>query len=170
KKLQDQTRDRKVSLEAALRGNQPISEADEDWLDNSGNLVDEECLIEKLAVAQDYEMAITSLDSQEQSMIQRLKEAAGWDVVPSKKRKLSGANSVADGERKRAQPQELVKKQNATLEQRIDILDWHHKNGKNQTKTAMHFDKIYPALRLKQPKISEWLKQEVAWRAEYETA
>ena len=35
-------------------------------------------------------------------------------------------------------------KQLATLEQRVEILKWHHANGKNQTKTAKHFDKIYP--------------------------
>ncbi|KAG6379177.1 hypothetical protein JVT61DRAFT_11619 [Boletus reticuloceps] len=40
KKLQDQTRDRKVALQARLKASQPISEADEEWLDNAGNLVD----------------------------------------------------------------------------------------------------------------------------------
>lgn len=65
---------------------------------------------------------------------------------------------------------EPQKKENATLEQRIEILNWHHKNGKNQTKTAVHFDKIYPSLQLKQPRISAWIKHEAAWRAEYEAS
>ncbi len=60
------------------------------------------------------------------------------------------------------------KKENATLGQRIEILDWYHTNGRNQSKTAKHFDSIYPNLRLKQPRISAWVKQEVVWRAEYE--
>ena len=68
-----------------------------------------------------------------------------------------------------AKKPEFTKKENATLEQRIEILDWHHANGKNQTKTAVHFDAIYPNLRLKQPRISAWCKHEETWRAEYET-
>ena len=59
----------------------------------------------------------------------------------------------------------FTKKENATLKQRIEILDWHHKNGGgNQTKTAAHWDSIYPNLRLKQPTISAWLKDEKKWR------
>ncbi|KAI6158887.1 hypothetical protein EDD17DRAFT_1617570 [Pisolithus thermaeus] len=41
-KLQDQIRVRKASLEATLKANKTISAADEEWLDNAGNLVDEE--------------------------------------------------------------------------------------------------------------------------------
>ena len=40
----------------------------------------------------------------------------------------------------------FVKKENATLAQRIEILDWHNANGLNQTKTARFFDQKYPNL------------------------
>ena len=63
-----------------------------------------------------------------------------------------------------------VKKANATLAQRIEILDWFHANGKNQKKTAMHFDNVYPSLRLTQPLISVWLKDGSKWRVQYETS
>jgi hypothetical protein len=33
--------------------------------------------------------------------------------------------------------------ENATVEQRIEILNWHHSNGGNQTKTAKHFAPKY---------------------------
>lgn len=33
---------------------------------------------------------------------------------------------------------------------------------------AKHFDTIYPALHLKQPQISAWLKHEATWREEHE--
>ena len=59
-------------------------------------------------------------------------------------------------------------KENATNKQRIEILNWYHKNGKNQTHTAKHFDRIYPSLHLKQPLISSWVKNEAKWQAEYE--
>ncbi|CDO71465.1 hypothetical protein BN946_scf184909.g59 [Trametes cinnabarina] len=62
------------------------------------------------------------------------------------------------------------RKQNATLRQRIEILDWHHANGKKQTRTAQHFDKIYPHLKIKQPLISEWLKNEAKWRAQWDAS
>jgi len=67
-------------------------------------------------------------------------------------------------------PPVFVKKENATLAQRIQILDWHHKNGKNQTATAKHFDPIYPNLQLKQPLLSRWLKDEAEWREQWAQA
>ncbi|KNZ49439.1 hypothetical protein VP01_4g2 [Puccinia sorghi] len=53
----------------------------------------------------------------------------------------------------------------ATIFQKNQILDWYHSNGKNQTKTAKHFQTIYPELRIKQPLISAWLKTEESIRA-----
>ncbi|KIK21857.1 hypothetical protein PISMIDRAFT_62520, partial [Pisolithus microcarpus 441] len=50
-----------------------------------------------------------------------------------------------------------------TLKQRIEILDWHYANGKIQTKTATHFNTVYPTLHLTQPRISDWIKQETRW-------
>ena len=62
----------------------------------------------------------------------------------------------------------FTKKENATLEQRIEVLDWHHKSvDKSQTKTAAHWNDIYPNLRLKQPTISAWLKDEEKWRTQF---
>lgn len=67
-------------------------------------------------------------------------------------------------ESKRTQP---LKKENATLQQRIEILDWCHANGKNQSATAKHFNKKYPNLHIKQPLISKWLKNEEHWREQW---
>ena len=58
-------------------------------------------------------------------------------------------------------------KENATTSQRVEILDWYHKNGKNQSRTAIHFNEVYPNLQLKQPTISSWVKDESKWRARY---
>lgn len=60
----------------------------------------------------------------------------------------------------------FTKKENATLAQHIEILDWYHANGENQSKTAKHFDAIYPNLRIKQPLISAWVKEE-KWQEEW---
>jgi len=59
-------------------------------------------------------------------------------------------------------------KERATIKQQIEILNWHHANSKNQSKTAKHFDPIYPNLTLKQPLLSKWLKEESKWRAQWE--
>ncbi|KAN0128269.1 hypothetical protein V8E53_013938, partial [Lactarius tabidus] len=60
-------------------------------------------------------------------------------------------------------------KENATIYQRVEILNWYHANGKNRLLTAWHFDKIYPNLHLKQPIISSWVKNEWKWHTMYES-
>jgi hypothetical protein len=71
--------------------------------------------------------------------------------------------------KKPAQPAPIfTKKENSRLEQRIEILDWHHKNGGNQSVTARHFAPIYPNLQIKQPLISSWIKDEAKWRLQWE--
>ena len=55
----------------------------------------------------------------------------------------------------------------ATVKQRIEILNWYHKNGQKQLLKAQHFDKIYPELCLKQPLICSWVKDEAKWHAGY---
>ena len=62
----------------------------------------------------------------------------------------------------------FTKKEIATLAQRIEILDWHNKNGKNQSKTARHFNPIYPNLKIKQPLVSTWVNEEPKWREQWE--
>ena len=59
-------------------------------------------------------------------------------------------------------------KENATIYQRVEILDWYHANGKNQSLTARHFSNIYPSLQLKQPIISAWVKDELKWHERYQ--
>jgi hypothetical protein len=62
----------------------------------------------------------------------------------------------------------FTRKEIATLAQRIEILDWHNENGKNQSKTARHFDPIYPNLKIKQPLVSTWVNEETKWREQWE--
>ena len=83
----------------------------------------------------------------------------------TKDERRSEGRSKTKGDRKADQPAPVfTKKENATLAQRIEILDWHHQNKQSQVKTAAHFDKIYPNLKLKQPIISDWIKNEQMWR------
>jgi hypothetical protein len=63
---------------------------------------------------------------------------------------------------------QFTKKENATLAQRIEILDWYHANGRTQVKTAKHFDAIYPNLKITQPLVLVWVKEEKNWREQWE--
>jgi hypothetical protein len=74
KKLWDQTHAWKSVLEATLKANQQISEADEEWLDNAGNLVDEEQVVDLLDKALDLESALQGLDAPDKSIVQQLME------------------------------------------------------------------------------------------------
>jgi hypothetical protein len=70
----------------------------------------------------------------------------------------------AEKEKQKAAPV-FTKNKNTMIAQRIEILNWHHKQAKpSQKKTAAHFDPIYPNLRIKQPLLSLWLKDKLMWR------
>ncbi|KAG7444089.1 uncharacterized protein BT62DRAFT_921374 [Guyanagaster necrorhizus] len=55
-----------------------------------------------------------------------------------------------------------------TLQQHIEVLDWYHANGKNQSKIVKHFNAKYPHLKIKQLLVSAWIKAEDKWREEHE--
>lgn len=61
----------------------------------------------------------------------------------------------------------FTKKEVATLAQRIEVLDWYHANGRNQSKTARYFAPLYPNLDIKQPLVSSWVKEEAKWRGQW---
>jgi hypothetical protein len=84
-------------------------------------------------------------------------------VASSSANKSESKGKQKPGPKAKEKPPVFTKKENATLVQRIEILDWFHANGENQSKTARHFDPIYPNLKLKQPIISEWAKDEQKW-------
>ena len=73
-------------------------------------------------------------------------------------------------QKKHAMAKQVGKKENATLWQWIEILDWHYANGKVQTKTVKHFHQVYPNLCLTQPQISKWLKKESTLHTELESS
>jgi hypothetical protein len=75
-KLQNQNQNRKAVLEARLKTGQPISESDEEWLDHTGNLVEEERLVDGLDQASDYEQELKRLCSHEKYIVNKLTSLA----------------------------------------------------------------------------------------------
>ena len=84
-KLKKSTETRRKALLARLSKKEKLSVNDETWLDNTGNLVDEECIIEALDAASDFERGVERLSDNGKAALSRLRQAAGDNV--SKKRK-----------------------------------------------------------------------------------
>ena len=59
-----------------------ISSADEQWLDNEGNIIDEQCVLDDLEAASDYERGVAQLDKKKKgkAIVRKLKELTG-DLV-----------------------------------------------------------------------------------------
>lgn len=87
-------KDRKDRLNAKLSRGEAISPSDEQWLDNEGNTIDEERILEALELAPDYNKAIAELDRNGQEIVRKLREWAG----------CGPSAEVTGNKRKRAYP------------------------------------------------------------------
>ena len=70
-------KDRKGKLNVRLSQGEAISPSDKQWLDNEGNTIDDERILEALELAPDYNKAVAKLDSNEQEIMRKLREWAG---------------------------------------------------------------------------------------------
>ncbi|KAI7949502.1 hypothetical protein MJO28_008323 [Puccinia striiformis f. sp. tritici] len=157
-----------------------LNEEEEEWLDNEGNFVDEFLLMEKLkAIAPNNQhIPISASDIQiiqKISLFETEHTQGKKDALPlTQKKTLPAAPlekkkktaTVSSPKKKQSVKQKLNLKSEsksskkpirATMAQKIEVLDWYDKNGKNQTKTAKHFNEIYPEIGFKQPLISAWV-------------
>jgi hypothetical protein len=64
-------------LNTKLAQKETISSVDEHWLDHEANTIDEQCIIETLESASDYDQGLDQLDEKEKAIVQKLKEWAG---------------------------------------------------------------------------------------------
>jgi hypothetical protein len=190
--LKDTIKKRRDGLLERLKNNDKLTVDEDTWLDQDANLVEEDAVIDKPENASDYERGFSHLNSKELGLIETLNGLAeGLDqkvsAMVGNKRKsaflcclLWHPRLMDSGPAERKKPEKkdktpaapiFTKKENATLAQRIEILNWHHAQQKpSQSKTAKHFDAIYPNLRLKQPLLSAWLKEEDMWRGRWADA
>ena len=70
-----------------LAKNEQLSDDDENWLDNNGNLVNEQRVIDTLDTASDFKRGLERLSDEEKAALQRLRLAAGLDLSKKRKRK-----------------------------------------------------------------------------------
>jgi hypothetical protein len=76
-KFSKKTKDRKDKLNAKLSRRETISSVDEQWLDHEANTVDEQCVLDNLEAASDYERGLACLDENEKAIVKKLREWAG---------------------------------------------------------------------------------------------
>ena len=93
-KLKDSVRERKNNLLACLNRKERISDEDEEWLDNAGNTVDEEAVLDLLENTSDYEHSLAQLTAQQKILVEKLKELGGErkknSLVRKQEKKLEG--------------------------------------------------------------------------------
>ncbi|KAG6871476.1 hypothetical protein C0995_004295 [Termitomyces sp. Mi166 len=112
--LKQQIKVRKDTLLQCINAKETVSEVDEHWLDNNANLVNEEKVLELLETASDYECGLQRLNSQQKTLVEKLKELGGGPDEPHK--------VVPQAQRKAPVPV-FTQKENATLKQKIKILN-----------------------------------------------
>ncbi|KAJ7485821.1 hypothetical protein FB451DRAFT_1169053 [Mycena latifolia] len=72
--LKENFKKRRDELAQRLKKEEKISEADEAWLDNDANHVNEDVLIDTLKNASDYECGLSHLDLKQKGLVQKLQE------------------------------------------------------------------------------------------------
>ena len=86
-----QIKDRREVLIAKLSRKETLSPADEEWLDNVGNTVDEQRILDILDDASDYERGMKRLDENGKATVEKLRECAGH-LVKTKGNKRKRTN------------------------------------------------------------------------------
>ena len=85
-KLKKQVATHKNDLLSRLAKKEDVSTEDEQWLDHKANLVDEEIIVDLLENASDYEHGLEWLNSQQKTLVEKIKDLAKGIKVQSKKR------------------------------------------------------------------------------------
>ena len=76
-KLKNSFKAKKEHLEGKLSRQESISSSDEQWLDNEGNTVDEQRVIDTLESSSNYERGLENLDEAGKVIIKKLREWGG---------------------------------------------------------------------------------------------
>ena len=88
-KLKKEFKKKQDEITGKVSRNEAISQADEEWLDNEGNTVAEEHVLDLLEEASDYERGVARLDDHGKEIVKKLREWGGdlLAKIAGKKRK-----------------------------------------------------------------------------------
>ncbi|KZP22133.1 DDE-domain-containing protein [Athelia psychrophila] len=176
--LQAKHEPRAQSLREKLKLKEKLSPEDEEWLDGPANFSDEKLVLDVLqSFDGTYDAAVASLSGTQKIAYENMLVGPGKARKEKINRDYSSARKrTADDDNIATVPQKLARKEPAAVftkkevamyKQRVEILDWHHSNGVNQSKTASQFHTKYPNLRIKQPLVSSWIRQEAEIRQKF---
>ena len=92
----------KDKLMDMLAKNEKISDDDKHWLDHEANTADEQCVLDILEAASDYEKEVGKLDANSKGIVKKLWEWAGdmSKVAGQKRQCKDGSLAVHDAETK----------------------------------------------------------------------
>ena len=76
-KLKNSFKTKKEHLEAKLSRQESISSSDGQWLDNEGNTIDKQRVIETLKSSSNYEKGLENLDEAGKVIVKKLREWGG---------------------------------------------------------------------------------------------
>ncbi|POW08576.1 hypothetical protein PSHT_09490 [Puccinia striiformis] len=143
---------RQSQLTAKMNRGESLTADEEEWLDGEGNLVSGELLISRLST-------ISSASGDQSICLSSDDKAIPTDNGSSMKK---STNPIKESSLEKSAIS------NASYAEKVQVLDWHHKNGKNQTKTCKYFKNIFPQLKIEQPLLSKWLKAEDSIREKHQ--
>jgi hypothetical protein len=86
-KFSNRIKDRKDKLTTKLSQNEKISPAEEQCLDNKANTVEEQCVLDALEEASDYERGVERLDENGKNIVKKLREWAGGQMAGNKQKR-----------------------------------------------------------------------------------
>jgi hypothetical protein len=195
-KLKNDLEARKRKIQEKLSRKEKLTSDDEAWMDGEGNTVDEDRVVDALKRAHTPERVLREMDDGDKAVVDKLRGLAG--DVPKKageKRKhefiacprnsVNFHRALQEGISRRLsrsprKPSTQTKPlmaplsslRNPSLEERITILDWYHKNGRKQGDTYEHFRHVpnFRNVRFSQSAISKWLEKESQIREDHEIA
>jgi hypothetical protein len=87
-KFSSRIKDRKDKLTMKLSRNETIPPADEEWLDNEANTVEEQCVLDALEEASDYERGVERLDENGKNIVKKLRELAEDQMAGNKRKRM----------------------------------------------------------------------------------
>ena len=76
-RLTESTKARRDAILARVKRGEKVSDADERFIDQEANLVDEQAVLDTLEESSDFERDIGKLSEKDKSVVNRLKAAAG---------------------------------------------------------------------------------------------
>lgn len=77
KLLKNRIKERKDAISAKLARKEKVSSKDEEWLDNEGNTVDEDRVVDDLKRANTPERVLNEMNEADKEVVKRLRELGG---------------------------------------------------------------------------------------------